>query len=74
MSDDRETLIEQVVSAFRERDADGRVLASPAWRDLDPADRLAAHDETLRARRLEAALDPEGLSPTARAVLARLGR
>lgn len=73
MTDDRETLIEQVVNPFRERDADGRVQASPAWRDLDPADRLAAHDETARARRLEAALDPEGWSGTLRAVLGRIG-
>lgn len=74
MTDDRESLIERVVSAFRERDANGVVQASPAWRDLDPADRAAAFDEALRARRLEAALDPDGLTSTARAVLARLTR
>ncbi len=72
MTGDRDALIEQVVSAFRERDPDGRVLPSAAFRDLEDADRRIAFEETLRARRLEAALDPEGLSTTARALLARL--
>lgn len=65
-------LIEQVVSAWRPRDADGGVRAHPAWHDLDPADRVEAFDETLRQRALEAALDPQGLSTTAHAVLRRI--
>lgn len=68
----REELVEQAAGAFRERDADGRVLSSPAWRDLDPDDRRAAFDAAGRMRGLEAASDPEGLSATARAVLARI--
>lgn len=67
----RELLIERVVSAWRAR-VSGRVAASPAWHDLEPEDRVAAFDATVEARRLEAALDPDGLSPTARAVLGRI--
>ena len=69
----REALVEQVAGAFRERDVRGAVQASPAWRDLDPADRSAAFDAALVQRRLEAAADADGLSATARAILARLG-
>ena len=69
----RDALVEQVVGAFRERDAHGAVQTSPAWRDLDPADRRAAFEAALVQRRLEAAADPDGLSATARAVLGRLG-
>jgi len=72
---DRERLIEEAASAWRPRDPrDGRARPHPAWLDLDPADRVAAFDEAARARRLEAALDPAGLSTTARAVLARIRR
>jgi hypothetical protein len=63
---------EQALSAHRERDAHGAIVPSAAWFDLSPDDRLRAHDEAAVARRLEAALDPQGLSSTARAVLARL--
>ena len=69
----REALIEQVVGAFRER-VRGEIRPEPAFYDLDDADRQAAFDATLEARQLEAALDPQGLSSTAHAVLARLGR
>ena len=66
-------LIEQAASAFRPRDPrDGRARPHPAWLDLDEAGRQTAFDEAARARRLEAALDPAGLSTTARAVLARI--
>jgi hypothetical protein len=46
----------------------------PAWHDLDDAGRRALFEATSRSRRLEAALDPEGLSTTARAVLAKIGK
>lgn len=68
------SLIEQVVGAFRERDPDGRIKASPAWHDLETADREVAFAETLTQRSLEAALDADGLSSTAKAVLARIQR
>jgi hypothetical protein len=70
---DREELVEQAAGAFRARDVHGRILAHPAWHDLDEAGRAEAFDLAARLRGLEAALDPEGLSTTARAVLARIG-
>jgi hypothetical protein len=71
---ERESLIEELTGAFRERDPGGRIRQAPAFHDLDAAGRVRAFDETLRSRYLEAALDPEGLSSTARAVLGRLSR
>jgi len=75
-SDDRhrEELFEQVCGAWRPRDADGAVQGHPAWFDLAPPDRTEAFRETARLRRMEAALDPRGLSTTARVVLARVLR
>jgi hypothetical protein len=69
---EREALIEQVVGAHRERDAEGRPRAHPAWHDLDEDARREAFEQTLIARRLEAALDPEGRSSTVKALLARI--
>ena len=69
---DRDNLVEQVASAWRERDAHGRVRAHPAWHDLDESGRREAFDIASRLRALEAALDPDGRSTTARAVLARI--
>ncbi len=72
--EDRERLIAAVTSAHRERDADGRARAHPAWHDLDAAGRIEAFEATLRQRALEAAANAEGLSTTAQAVLARIRR
>jgi hypothetical protein len=69
---DDELLREQVFSAWRPRARDGGVRFHPAWHDLPAPERTRAHDEAATARKLEAALDPEGLSTTARAVLARI--
>jgi hypothetical protein len=70
---EREALIEAVTSAFRPRDAiTAELRASDAWHDLDEAARLEAFERTIAIRELEAALDGEGLSTTARAVLARI--
>ncbi|HVE82952.1 MAG TPA: hypothetical protein VND93_08905 [Myxococcales bacterium] len=71
-SADDELLREQVISAWRPRARDGAVRAHPAWHDLPEAERARAYDEAASTRRMEAALDPDGLSTTARAVLARL--
>jgi hypothetical protein len=73
MKDDRESLIERAAAAFRPRDPrDGRARPHPAWLDLDAAGREEAFAVAERLRALEAAIDPDGLSTTARAVLARL--
>jgi hypothetical protein len=69
---ERDRLVEETVSAWRPRTPDGGILPHPAWADLPQSDRERAFDETLRARFLEAALDPGGLSGTARAVLGRI--
>lgn len=72
---ERDALVEQVAGAFRASDPrDGRAQPHPAWRDLDDAGRTAALDRAAASRRLEAALDPDGLSSTARAILARIRR
>jgi hypothetical protein len=74
-SDERAALIEAAASAYRAHDPrDGRARPSPAWLDLDAAGRAEAFDVATQARRLEAALDPDGLSTTAQAVLARIRR
>jgi hypothetical protein len=70
---EEEALVEEAASAYRPRDPrDGRARPHPAWLDLDAQGRQLAFDEAARARTLEAALDPDGLSTTARAVLARI--
>jgi hypothetical protein len=70
---DDEALLAAVTSAWRPTDP--RALRfHPAWHDLDEEGRLRAHDEARALRPLEAALDPDGLSTTARALLARLTR
>ncbi len=74
MAAQNETLIEQVAGAHRERDVDGRVRSHPAWHDLDPTERLEAFEAAQLQRKLEAALDPQGLSTTIRAVLVRLAK
>jgi len=67
---DTDLLIEQALSACRPRDPDGGLRFHPAWADLDPLARERLFDETARLRCLEAALDRDGLTTTARAVLA----
>ena len=69
-----ELLIEATASAWRPRGVDGGVRAHPAWHDLGPAGRARAFERAAGLRQLEAALDPEGLSTTGRAVLARIRR
>lgn len=70
--EDRELLVERVASAWRPRRPGGGVGSHPAWHDLDAGGRAEAFEAARVARRLEAALDAEGLSTTARAVLARI--
>jgi sirohydrochlorin ferrochelatase len=74
----REELVEAAAGAWRPRRPDGSLGPHPAWADLDEAGRREAFEAARvarapqRARRLEAALDPEGLSSTARALMARV--
>jgi hypothetical protein len=70
--EEREALIEAVVSAWRPSSATGELRGHPAWYDLDEAGRSEAFRQTKLARRLEAAIDPEGVSTTVRAVLRRI--
>jgi hypothetical protein len=71
--EERQRLVEKAASAWRARDPrDGRAQPHPAWRDLDAAGRQEAFAVAERLRRLEAALDGEGLSSSARAVLLRI--
>lgn len=69
---DREALVERAASAHRSRSPHGEVQAHPAWFDLDESGRVEAFDLASRLRRLEAAMDPDDLSTTGRAVLARI--
>jgi hypothetical protein len=67
--EERARLVEEVASAHRPADPRGVRRASPAFADLDDDGRREAYEVGAAMRALEAALDPEGLSTTARAVL-----
>lgn len=66
-------LIEEVAGAFRPARASGDSTL-PAWHDLDEAGRRQAFELALSLRTLEAAVDPDGLSTTARAVLGKISK
>jgi hypothetical protein len=66
-------LIEQVAGAWRPG-GDDELHYHKAWHDLDAAGRARAYELARALRPLEAALDPDGLSTTARAVLAKIRR
>jgi ribulose 1,5-bisphosphate carboxylase large subunit-like protein len=74
MTRDEELLLEQVTSAHRERTRDGAVKSHPAWHDLGAEARREAFEATVRLRQMEAAIDSQGLSTTARLVLERIRR
>ena len=69
----RDDQIEAAATAYRETRGDGTIADSPAWHDLDDEGRVAAHRRASALRRLEAALDPDGLSTMARALLVKIG-
>ena len=71
MTRPEEILIEEAATAYRPT-RDGGVGSHPAWHDLDDAGRREAFEVAAVNRKIEAALDPDGLSTTARAVLARI--
>jgi hypothetical protein len=70
--DIRDKLVSATSSAYRARDAEGRIISDAAWMDLDEEGRKEAFEVTLKQRKIEAALDAQGLSSTARAVLKRI--
>ena len=70
--EERELLVEAAASAHRPRDPHGVIRPHKAWLDLDEAGRAEAFEVAEQLRKLEAAMDPEGLSTTARAVLDRI--
>lgn len=70
--DEHRNLVETTAGAFRSVAPDGTIRAAPAWYDLDEAGRIEAAALALELRKLEAAIDPEGLSTTAKLVLARI--
>jgi hypothetical protein len=72
-SEEADLLIEQVAGAYRPP-SDDELAYHAAWHDLDAAGRKRAFELARALRPIEAALDPEGLSTTARAVLSRLRR
>jgi hypothetical protein len=72
MSDGLDLLVESAANSWRERDASGRIVPPPAWWDLAPDERMRAFDAQVATRELERAVDPDELSGTVRAVLARL--
>ena len=70
--EDAERLIEALAGAWRPRDP-RRLRFHPAFFDLDAGGRVEAFERAAQLRQMEAALDPAGLSTTARAILARIG-
>ena len=69
-----EVLQESATAAYRERRADHRILADPAWWDLPAEAREELFKRQMRARAFERALHPRGWSGTVQAVMARLRR
>ncbi len=70
--EEQAALVCEVASAYRETRPNGEIVWAPAFHDLDAAGRREAYDETLAHRRLEAAASADGLTGTARAVLAKI--
>lgn len=68
---EEDLLVEQVASAYRPHIGD-ELTYHKAWHDLDAAGRVRAYELARALRSIEATLDTEGLSTTARAVLARI--
>lgn len=69
--EEEEALVEQVAGAYRPR-AREELRYHPAWHDLGEAERVRAFEIARDLRKIEAALDADGMSTTARAVLARI--
>jgi hypothetical protein len=70
--EEEDLLVEQVAGAYRPRVGDATIGYHKAWHDLGAEGRIRAYEVARVQRPLEAALDADGLSSTARAVLARI--
>ena len=68
---EEDLLVEQVAGAHRPTSLD-ELRYHPAWHDLDAQARVRAFDLARALRPFEAALDEDGLSTTARAVLQKV--
>ena len=69
--EERQALIEEVASAWRAL-GEGGIEAHPGWELLDEEGRIEAFEIAATLRKMEAALDEEGLSTTGRVVLERV--
>ena len=67
----REELITEALTAHRET-LRYRILPHRSWMDLDDVGREQLFEDTVTVRSMEAALDSDGLSTTAHAVLAKI--
>ena len=72
MKTSRDPPLDAVTTAWRPRASDGAMRSHPAWHDLELEARREAYEVTRALRYVEAALNPEGLTTTARAVLRRI--
>lgn len=68
----RNALIEASVTAYRERDLEGRLVPPAEWWDLAPEALDELYASQLLTREIERVLDPQGQTATAKAVLARI--
>lgn len=67
---DEETMIEEAVGAWRPENPDGSVRMHPSWLDLSGDARERVFEETLKVRKMEAALT--GTTTTAARVLMKI--
>lgn len=70
--EEKDALVAAVAGSYRETRSTGEILWSPSFFDLDEEGRREAFEEGVRERALEAALAPDGLGGTSRAVLAKI--
>lgn len=69
---EHDALVEAALTAYRERDPEGRLMPPPAWWDLAPEALDGLFRGQVVARAIERHADPLGWSGTVRAVMARL--
>ena len=73
MSDyQEEILLEEAVSAYRERTTSGRILSSPAWWDMPVESRELLFAKQLQSRVVERAVSSDGMSSTVRSIFNRI--